>query len=354
MFEKPPNSLPPDRVRLDFGQRRLAQTVLPLLTSVMVHIAVLLLGTVFFYGIRYVVHQAVHEEQVTIPQTVVMNDGPPGGVPFQGLGNDPTRLAAQDQVKEVTDPEWAPSKGTTLHIQLPGGGEGDSSDPIIGLGPGGNTGLGKRGHGIGAGDQSGAGGGEGGPLSRFGAPGGGGFGARNPIFGPNGDARRIDFVCDASGSMLNKFATLRRELTKTVQQLRPVQSFNIVFFQEQDKMPLSKDGEIMATPENKVKAQNFLEERVTPKGETNPIPGLIQAFQDKPDLIYLLTDGDFPDNDAVLKKIRELEKTHKVKINTIAFVSAADTDTAFMKLLKQIADETKGDYRYVKESQVGG
>jgi hypothetical protein len=33
-------------------------------------------------------------------------------------------------------------------------------------------------------------------------------------------------------------------------------------------------------------------------------------------------------------------------------VSEADTDTDFMKLLKQIADENGGTYKYVKESDL--
>jgi hypothetical protein len=41
-----------------------------------------------------------------------------------------------------------------------------------------------------------------------------------------------------------------------------------------------------------------------------------------------------------------------VKVNTIAFVSEADTDTAFMKLLEQIAKENGGVYKHVKESDL--
>ena len=54
----------------------------------------------------------------------------------------------------------------------------------------------------------------------------------------------------------------------------------------------------------------------------------------------------------MLKRIRELNKDHSVKVNTIAFVSDADTDTAFMALLKQIATENGGVYKFVKESDL--
>ena len=83
--------------------------------------------------------------------------------------------------------------------------------------------------------------------------------------------------------------------------------------------------------------------------ETNPIPALELAFKQQPDLIYLLTDGDFPDNEAVLSRIHTLNKSGHVKINTIAFVNDRDTDKAFIDLLKQIAKESGGVYNLAKE-----
>jgi len=329
------------------------QNVLPFVTSVTVHAALILLGLVFFGVYNYVKNVVPHQEEVIIPDASMINDGPPGGVPFQGLGNDPNRQALQDKVKDAGSPDgWAEKQSRTLQLEAPGGGEGDSADTTIGVGPGGGFGHGKSGRGAGRGDGLGAGEGDGGgPLAMFGTPGGGGIGPKGPVFGHGGNARKIAFVCDASGSMLNKFSTLRRELSKTVQGLRPIQSFNMIFFQEQSCAALA-DTLVMATPENKVKAETFLEDKVTPKGETNPIPAIEKAFQSKPELVYLLTDGDFPDNDAVLRKIRELERQYKVKINTIAFVSDADTDTAFMKLLETIATETGGVYKHVAENEL--
>jgi hypothetical protein len=340
-------------VQLNFWQQPWVQNVLPFVTSVMVHAALILLGLVFFGVYTYVKNVAPHQEEVIIPDSGLINDGPPGGVPFQGLGNDPNRQALQDKVKDAGSPDgWAEKQSRTLQLEAPGGGEGDSSDSIIANGPGGGFGHGKNGRGAGRGDGLGGGEGDGGgPLAMFGTPGGGGIGPKGPVFGHGGNARKIAFVCDASGSMLNKFSTLRRELSKTVQGLRPVQSFNMIFFQEQSCNALA-DTLVMATPENKVKAETFLEDKVTPKGETNPIPAIEKAFQSKPELIYLLTDGDFPDNDAVLKRIRDLERQYKVKINTIAFVSDADTDTAFMKLLETIATETGGVYKHVAENEL--
>jgi hypothetical protein len=340
-------------LQLSFWQLPWVQNVLPFVTSIMVHAAILIIGVVFFYGVQYVAKKIVHQDEVIIPDSQIQ-EGPPGGVPFQGLGQDPNRQPFQDKEKDGGTPQgWAEKKGTNTVMQAAGGGEGDSSDATIGVGPGGGFGHGKGGHGAGTGNFSGSGEGDGsGPLAMFGTPGGGGIGPKGPVFGHGGNAKKIAFVCDASGSMLNKFSTLRRELANTIQGLRAIQSFNVVFFQEQKYTAFDNNALVMATPENKLKATNFLEDKIVPRGETNPIPGLEIAFKQQPELVYLLTDGDFPDNDAVLKAIRALNKDHKIRVNTIAFVSDADTDTQFMKLLDQIAKENGGRYKYVKESDL--
>ena len=341
----------------NFWQQPWVQTVLPFVTSVTVHVSILLIGVIFFLGAKYVAKKTVHQEEVIIPNSSMINDSAPGGVPFQGLNSDPNRQAFQDKVKDGTPEGWADKKSSNLKMDAAsGGGEGESDDSIIGQGPGGGFGRGKKGQGSGIGDALGAGAGDNsGPLAMFGTPGGGGIGPKGPVFGSGGNARKIAFVCDASGSMLNKFSVLRRELSTTVQGLRLVQSFSIIFFQDDTSagfksLPPSA-ALLMCTPDNKRKADKFLEE-IIPRGSTDPLPGIEMAFKQNPELVYLLTDGDFPDNDKVLARIRQLNKDHRVKINTIAFVSDQDNDTAFMELLNKIAQENGGVYKYVKESDL--
>jgi hypothetical protein len=168
------------------------------------------------------------------------------------------------------------------------------------------------------------------------------------FLGDSGRARRIVFVCDASGSMRSKFSALRGELSKSIGSLWTVQSFDLFFFQNRTFIFLDEDL-LWATPEAKLRADEFVK-TVSAFGETDPIPALEMAFKQKPDLIYLLTDGDFSDSAAVLGCIHHFDKDAKVKINTIAFVADTDNDTEFMELLKKIAQETGGVYRYVRES----
>ena len=61
--------------------------------------------------------------------------------------------------------------------------------------------------------------------------------------------------------------------------------------------------------------------------------------------MYLLSDSDFPDNDAVAKKIAELNKDNKVKINTIYLRRDKETPDVG-DVLKKIAGENQGKFRF--------
>jgi hypothetical protein len=217
------------------------------------------------------------------------------------------------------------------------------------IGLGANTGSGK-GSGVGKGDGLGTGTGDGGTLAPFGMPGGGG-GVGPKFFGQGtgGNTRALSFVCDASGSMMDKIAILREEMKHTIDGLRVAQAFSIIFFADEKPQALSQQL-VMASPENKRRAYDFLQHVVT-AGSTHPIPGLELAFAQKPQLLFLLTDGDFEENEAVLKRIRELNASKSVRINTIAFVKTAEIEHSggkeWIELLKTIAKENGGVFKQV-------
>lgn len=350
--EAPAEELVP---QLGFWQQPWVQNVLPFVSSLALHAGIIVLGVVGFKTYEAVSDMQPVEEQIIVPDSELVEEGAPGGVQHVGLGGDPTRPAAQDEFPEGGTPEgWAPKPGENTVPELQGGGSGDAgSDPLIGLGPGGGFG---KGTGIGTGTGTGRGSGTGdgtGPLAPFGTPGGGGIGPKSRFMGVGGNARTVVFVCDASGSMIQTFSSLKQELTKAVTGLKAVQGFNIVFFQD-EKAASMDDNLILATPENKKKAFNFLDD-VSTAGTTNPIPGIEIAFKNKPQLIYLLTDADFPDNSAVQAAVRRLNAAKQTKVNTIAFISGDESDElsqGFVELMKNIAQENGGQFKLVKESEL--
>jgi hypothetical protein len=341
----------PVQIKLSFWQNKYVQDLLPFLTSITLHIPLIVIGVVGYAG--YKVLRPVEREQVIIPDGELV-DGAIGGVPNPGLGGDPNRPAAQDQVADAPTESagWSNKTRQSLTNTLMGGGSGTSEDEsVIAAGPGG---IGKgKGAGAGSGDQAGGGSGDGvGQLAIFGVPGGGGgIGPVSKVFGRSGNAMRVAYVCDASGSMMSKFDDLRLELGKAVNGLAPIQSFNVILFSDGVAKSADDSSMLIANPDNKRKAMSFIHD-FSPRSSSDPMPAINLAFRQHAQLIYLLTDGDFPEPDRLRKRIAELNVGKKVKINTIAFVSkptdpAQDNSKEFVKYLRQLAVDNGGVFKYV-------
>ena len=325
---------------VSFWQEPWVQNALPLVTSLLVHAGLILLGL-----LTYTAYQAavtVSQEQVIVPDAAIV-EGDVGGIPNPGLDGDPTRPAASDLVPENSQSEgWNRLPSKSLQAAVLGGSGDTAADTIIGIGAGMSMGKGK-GVGIGSGDGEGA-------AAPFGVPGGGrGIGPKSPFMGVSGNAKTVVYVCDASGSMIGlPFDLLKIELRKAVEVLVPIQAFNIIFFQEGDAAALSNTL-VVANPNNKQKAYQYLQE-VRERAMSDPIKSLRLAFAQQPQLMYMLTDGAFDDNEAVINEIRKLNTGKKTRINTIAFFSP-DQQTAERKacedVLRTIASENGGLFKIV-------
>jgi hypothetical protein len=330
-------------VQLTFWQQPWVQDLLPIVTSVVLHVAIIAVGILTYKTAVVLVSSS--KEPVIIPDATIVENAEVGGIPHPGLGDDNTRDKFQDQFKDVIpDPAaMADKPSTSLMNALQGG--GDSEDSLLSVGAQSGT-FGRGGAGLVGQGTSEAGGGA---VAPFGVPGGGGgLGPKSPFMGVSGNAMKVAYVCDSSGSMLNLFDILRMELRRAIDGLKPVQAFDIIFFSEDKFRALDKQL-LLAVPENKRKAYDFLE-TTSPHGSTDPIPGLQLAFKAGPQLIYMLTDGEFNNNAAIIEEIRKLNKDGRVKINTIAFGN--DASESFHAFLSQIAKENGGTYRWVKEADL--
>jgi hypothetical protein len=347
--EPPPPPPPPP---VPFWRQPWAQDLVAFSTSLIFHATLIVLGLILYEELPRMI--APVQEQVIIPDATIIEGAEVGGIPNPGLGGDPNLSAAQSVDPTVNIAEgWSDKRSETLTQNLMGGGGSEGEvDSLIGIGLRSGIGTG-AGTGSGSGDAVGAGSGEGGGIAPFGVPGGGGgIGPKSPFMGISGNAKYVAYVCDASGSMLNKFPALKQELRKAIDILRPIQAFTIVFFSDPDRKPQAlATNLLMATPDRKREAYKFLES-VSTSGATDPIPGLEIAFKAKPQLIYLLTDGDFPDNKAVLDRIRALNADKSVKINTIVFVDISNAEKSIVDLMKQIAAENGGVFKIVSQNDL--
>ncbi len=332
---------------LSFAQKPMVQNVLPFVTSVAVHGAILLIAWILWDN-RTIIARVI-EEQIIVPEAAIVEGADVGGIPNPGLGGDPTRAAAQDIAAEATASDsWADRPSQTLQANLMGGGESEqSADALIGLGAGATSDVQAPGAGGGASDGTGQ-------VAPFGVPGGGGgIGPKANFVGISGNARRVVYICDATGTMLGlKFDLLQKQLYKAIDILKPIQGFNVIFFRGGDSdeewaKPFA-DELVVANPANKQKVRQYIEGMTELGKGTNPLPALRRAFEQKAQLVYFLTDGQF-DNvvgyDEVLAEVRRLNADKSVKINTIAFMSE---DAQAEEALQKMARENGG--RFVKVS----
>lgn len=179
----------------------------------------------------------------------------------------------------------------------------------------------------------------------LGAGSGDGNGPGFSFFGTTAEARSIVFVVDMSGSMRGRrWARATSELTKSISRLKVEQKFYIVFFND-DMLPLFSPKAapelVNATRENIRRARVWVSSQ-TPNSGTDPKSAMTYALSLKPEVIYLLTDGEVQDPAATLEETKAANKTG-IPINTIAFESPDGAGT-----LQKLAAQNRGKYRFVK------
>jgi hypothetical protein len=141
----------------------------------------------------------------------------------------------------------------------------------------------------------------------------------------------------------NKFGRAKRELIKTLKTLPQNARFMIYFFDGGvEKLPSNNNNMLAAVPKNISWAEGWVKSRGM-GGGTDPRAALKSGFNLKPDTVWLLTDGQFNDEAGALSVIRHANSKKSVRINTLAFM-----DRDGERVLKQIAQENDGTYRFVQ------
>lgn len=308
-------------------------------TSIAFHAAIILLALATYQVGKTVI--AHSEEQIIVPDELIVDGAPVGGIPNPGLGGDPTRAAASDHANDTPNDVWVRRPNQALEATIMGGLTDSTTDSAIGTGV----------RSLGAADPGGAAD----PSAPFGVPGGGGgLGPKSTFMGLSGNARRIVYVCDASGSMVGRMESLMQELERSVNRLQAVQGFNALFFGH--RTPIAFGSDLTAANQiGKQRLERWLLNITHGRAGSDPVPCLRLAFSERAQLIYLLTDGAFtgPEGadapaERVINEIRRLNRDKRVKINTIAFTSRQpDKDEDYIKTLAQIATENGGRFRVV-------
>ncbi|MEQ9410975.1 MAG: VWA domain-containing protein [Fuerstiella sp.] len=160
------------------------------------------------------------------------------------------------------------------------------------------------------------------------------------FFGLQASGRRFAFVVDCSGSMNGiPLQRAKDELMTCVNSLPAHVEVLVVFF---DDVAHPAPGGYKRLGHRRRSDLDQWVSQVTVGGGTNVNAGMQHAFdaEEVPDAVFLLTDGQFDSGSPAF--IRNLNSDGKVRINTVALVSPSGE-----ALLRQIAEENNGDYRFV-------
>jgi hypothetical protein len=168
-------------------------------------------------------------------------------------------------------------------------------------------------------------------------------GASAEFFGIGGYGQSFVYVVDCSGSMSErgKFERAIYELLHSIEQLASDQRYFVIFYNDA-AYPMDADEPVLATEDEFARTRRWVS-YVEPQGGTNPLPALSFALSLRPDAIYFLSDGKF--DPVTLQEVRSQNrpKSKRIPIHAIAFMERATEG-----LMRTIARNSGGEYRFVK------
>jgi hypothetical protein len=350
-----------DEVNVAHEATDVITTLLPWGVSILLHAGLLLIAVFLVFTVAEVADEA-RENEVIIP--IAKLSATPGG----SLSMSSSSGSLADNTAPVSSrvTEGGPTDSQSVfsrRVGSAGTGSGGAG-PGAGGGIGGGTGTGSAGLGFGGGGLGGGGGGGGGKGSPFGSGvGGGGGGFKTSFYGTGGNARKIIYLVDASGSLIDTLDFVMLELTRSINELSDQQSFTVIFFQgEQAYEVPGWSGPRKATAENKKKAIDWFTPKagnIIPAGISSPVVALKKALVYKPDLLFILSDnitgsGRFEVDQRRL--LAEIDAANKggTKINTIQFLYPDKlSEKGLEPTLKRISDRSGGIYKFLDAKELG-
>jgi hypothetical protein len=153
----------------------------------------------------------------------------------------------------------------------------------------------------------------------------------------------VFFLLDNSTGMRTDGKSLmaRAEVTRALEAMDAGKTFYVLFFHSDGFEGMPAPGPVPATPENVRATTNWLFSAGHTAGN-DPTQAIRRAFGlvPAPDVVWLLSGGPLPS--SVIDTIRVANTEVNAHINTVALYSRAGE-----RVLRQIADENRGVYRFV-------
>ena len=174
------------------------------------------------------------------------------------------------------------------------------------------------------------------------------------LFGVKAEGSKFVYVLDRSGSTEGKLlAAAKAEILASIENIDDVHQFQLVVYNERPKVfnPAGPNGQLaFGTDANLTEVKKFLG-TIEAEGGTDHMAALSLAIRMRPDVIFLLTDGDKPTLTA-----RELARIDRIGpgivIHTVQFgVGPQRGDRGWMG---KLAQQSGGEYAYVDTTKLDG
>jgi Mg-chelatase subunit ChlD len=172
------------------------------------------------------------------------------------------------------------------------------------------------------------------------------------LFGVKAEGSKFVYVLDRSGSTDGKLlATAKAEILASIESIDDVHQFQLVVYNERPKAfnPAGSGGQLaFGTDANREEVKKFLS-TISGDGGTDHAAALSMAIRMRPDVIFLLSDGDDPKLTA-----HDLERIDRIGagviINTVQFGEGRKLEHGFME---KLAKQSGGEYKFVDTTKLG-
>jgi hypothetical protein len=161
------------------------------------------------------------------------------------------------------------------------------------------------------------------------------------------NAQGVVYVLDRGEATADVFDALKEATYQSIRSLKPGQKFQIIFWDNGSEVAAyPPDGLVEASPQEVQTARQQFADLIA-GGRSSLDAALRRAVQSRPDTIVLVTGKAYEADEAMAKQARLAVKGTAIKLHAIAL--KADDGNPF---LKQIADQTHGEYRVVSRREL--
>jgi hypothetical protein len=179
----------------------------------------------------------------------------------------------------------------------------------------------------------------------------------------SGNATKVAYVVDASGSMIGSFSAIVDEVERSIARLEPTQRFTVICFRRDGAVcPQDICALRAASRAERNAAVAWLRDDVVPSGRSSPVEALTKALQSGADCIFLLsTTITGPgrhelDKDgllALLERLNPRDASTGQRRTTIQCIQFLESDPG--RALEAVAAEHfgAGGYRFLSRDDAG-